>query len=303
MNDDSSDALDQLLSDWAASRVADEEHTRRLSNEILAAAREQTDVGRNKSSQFRHEPTVTPLPERRRALFRPTSTSTADIDWGEKLMIGGGGLLLLLILAGCLLWYNLTTVPPGALPRARPIAGPTDSTQPTTDVASAPPAAASLGASVLAAKRQLLAETNAIFDDQLAWIADGEREVSLEVRDQAAQDNGEFMLVRVVVAQRTSPDLPWSTIWQTDVISRSESLVEVTPQQLNGSSLALWTYPMSDGEVAVDMDLALAQDTQMRSSSSTVLQTGQPTSVGCSTEDGVEHCVFQTVMPLTPSQI
>jgi hypothetical protein len=30
------------------------------------------DVGRNKSSQFRHERIVTPLPELRRAWFRPT---------------------------------------------------------------------------------------------------------------------------------------------------------------------------------------------------------------------------------------
>ena len=39
MNDDSSDSLDQLLGDWAASRAADEEHARQLSNQILAAAR------------------------------------------------------------------------------------------------------------------------------------------------------------------------------------------------------------------------------------------------------------------------
>ena len=29
-------------------------------------------VGWNKSSQFRHEPIVTPMPELRKALFRPT---------------------------------------------------------------------------------------------------------------------------------------------------------------------------------------------------------------------------------------
>ena len=114
---------------------------------------------------------------------------------------------------------------------------------------------------------------------------------------------GEFMLVRVVVAQRASPDLPWSTIWQTDVISRSEALVEVAPQRRDGSSLELWTYAMPDGEVAVDMNLMLDQQTRTRSSSSTVLQTGRPTRVGCSTEGGIEQCVFQTVMPLNSSPI
>jgi len=41
----------------------------------------------------------------------------------------------------------------------------------------------------------------------------------------------------------------------------------------------------------------------MESSSSTVLRTGQPMRVGCVTEEGVEYCVFQTVMPLHRSQI
>jgi len=269
MNIESPDELDRLLGDWAASREADEQHTLRLSNRILAAARNQ------------------PVPVSRHA------APMSDADWGGKLTIVGGGLLLLLILAGCMLYYNLTTIPPGNPQPRRPIA-----TSPETS-----PPGASLGATVLAAKRRLLSETNALFDDQLAWIADGEHEVSFEVHEQAAQDAGEFILVRVVVAQRTSPDSPWSTVWRTDVISRSEALVEVAPTQLDGSSLALWTYLMSDGAVAVDMDLVLDQETQRHSSSSTVLHAGQPTRVGGSTEDGVEQCVFQTVMPLSSSNI
>jgi hypothetical protein len=275
MNTESPDELDRLIGDWAASREADEQHTSRLANQILAAAR-------NK-----------PV---------PASIGAAPMSyafWGDKLMIGGGGLLSLLILAGGVLFYNLTTVPPGGPQPRRPIAAAPDTSPPD----------ASLGAAVMAAKRQLLTETNALFDDRLAWIADGEHEVSLEVREQAAQDDGEFMLVRVVVAQRTSPDSPWSTVWQTDVISRSEALVEVTPTQLDGSTLALWTYRLPDGKVAVDMDLMLDQNTWTQVSSSTVLHAGQPTRVGCSTscaltsiEGGAEQCVFQTVMPLSSSK-
>ncbi|MEX1026828.1 MAG: hypothetical protein WD049_02300 [Candidatus Paceibacterota bacterium] len=291
----SPDSLDQLLSDWAASRKAGDEHCRRLAAQILSVARDGLEVGRNESGQFQHAPNVT-LPERRKALFRPTA------DQGSKLMIGGGGLLLILALAGCLLYYNLSPATRNNQQPARPIAASTGNVPPATAVANGYPAAATLGATVLAAKRQLLTETNALFENQLAWIADGERKVAVEVGDQAVQDDT-FMLVRVVVAQRISPDVPWSTVWQTDVISRSEALVEVAPEQLGGSSLALWTYRMPGGEVAVDMDLRLDQGTRLESSSSMVLQTGQPTRVGCSTQGGIEQCVFQTVMPLHPSQI
>ena len=303
MNTDSPDALDQLLEDWAAAREAGAAHSRRLSEHILAAARTETrqaaneNVARTVVSDT--EPNGAPLPELRKALFRPTATSTAD--WGGRLMVGGGGLLLFLFLAGGLLYYNLAMGPAGT-PRQTRIAL-SGATPPTVAGARELPAAASLGANDLAMKRQLLAETNALFDNRLAWIADGEREVSFDLLHEAASKDGEFMLVRVVVARRLTPDSPWSTIWQADVISRSEALVEISPRQLDGSSLALWTYLMSDGEVAVEMDLMLDQETQRHSSSSTVLQAGQPTRVGCSTEDGVEQCVFQTVMPLSSSRI
>ncbi len=277
MNDESQDGLDQLLGDWASSREADDQHTSRLANQILSAAREQ------------------PMP----ASIHATSMSSAD--WGPQLMIGGSLLLLLLILAGGVLYYNLSTVPTGNPRQTGPIVVSPGGIPPATTAATDTPAAASLGATVLAAKRQLLAETNALFDNRLVWIADGQREVAFEFDEQVAPHRGEFMLVRVVVAQRVSPDSAWSTVWQTDVISRSEALVEVAPKQLDGSSLALWSYLLPDGNVAVDMDLMLNQQTGTQSASSTVLQAGQPTRVGCSTENGVEQCVFQTVMRLQPS--
>ena len=51
-------------------------------------------VGRNKSSQFRHEPIVTPMPELRKALFRPTGKSTAarrNDQWKLKLLLTASG--------------------------------------------------------------------------------------------------------------------------------------------------------------------------------------------------------------------
>ena len=49
-------------------------------------------VGRNKSSQFRHERPVMPLPELRKALFRPTGMQAAAAR-----LVGTAALLL----AGC----------------------------------------------------------------------------------------------------------------------------------------------------------------------------------------------------------
>ena len=49
-----------------------------------------TKVGRNKSSQFRHEPNVTLLPEQHTALFRPTATlPTARLVGVAALLLAG----------------------------------------------------------------------------------------------------------------------------------------------------------------------------------------------------------------------
>lgn len=293
-------SLDPLLRDWAASRAASAEHASRLADRILAAAElpEAADAGRSKSGAFSHEPAVTRA-ARRQASFRPGGT---DAEAARHLMWRGGGVLLLLSLAGSLWYFNRMTMAPETLPDTRSISAAHFGSPPTA-AAGELPASAALGTDVLAAKRRLLTETNALFDNRLAWIADGEREVSLGVSDEPVSDNGAYLLVRVVVAQRMSPDSPWSTVWYTDVISRNEELVEVTPKQLDGSALALWAYATLDGEVVIAMDLTLDRGSPTQSSSTTVLQAGRPTRVSCSTADGVEQCVFQTVMPLNPSAI
>lgn len=289
MSKDSQDSLDQLLGDWAASRQASGDHARRLSAQILTAARDKLDSCTT-TSRFVERPVPA-------SVIGAQSTA----DWGGKLMIGGGGLLLFLVLGGSLLWYNLTTDRSNNGRQGHSIAVPAGSRPlPIANAVNYPPDAA-VGADVLAARHKLLTETNALFDNQLSWIAEGAREVSLEVSDHVASGDSEFLLVRVVVGQRSAADSVWSTVWQTDVIARNDALIEIAPEQLGGSSLALWAHVISEGEVAVEMDLSFANGSQSPPAAITVLRSGQPTRVSCTSENGVEWCVFQTAMPLHSS--
>lgn len=294
MNTDSSEPLDKLLQDWATSRDAGAAHNRRLANRILSAACGPQQQITEDCAIDALPLTDRPMPASRQTAWRPSA------ERGGQLVIGGTALALSLVLAGGLLYYNLGTMQTDHHQSPAPIATSAGSPPPTaaSQSGSAAPSAAFLQASVVAAKRQLLSEANALFDNQIAWIADGERVVSLDVLKEDTRKSGEFMLVRVVVAKRTTPGAPWSTVWQTDVISRSEALIEIAPKALDGTSLALWTYPLPDGEVAVDMDLILNDEMRQQSSSSIVLRAGHPTRVDCSAVDGFEQCVFHTVMPL-----
>lgn len=291
MSSESPDPLDQLLHDWATSRGATDEHTRELTERI-----------RHRCTTLSGGVSY--------AVAAGEGSSTADgigigpgstpaLPWGGKLMIGGGGLLLCLILAGSLLWYNLARDGDNTTQRPR-IASSAGTEPDTTTPPVGLPSASFLGGSILAGKQQLIAETNDVFDDRLTWIADGEREVSLSIDDREALES-QFLLVRIVIAERGSSTSDWETVWQTDVIARDAALVEIAPEQLDGSSLALWAHVISDGEVAVEMNLSFATDSQFPAATNTVLRSGQPTPVSCESEDGTERCVFQTVMPLHSS--
>lgn len=268
MKSDSSNPLDGLLNDWANSRQADAAHTDRLEEQVLSATSAEVRRVANRS-----------MTDSQPVLLAELAHSPQQ-EWGTKLMLGGGGVLTMFIIIGAIVGYNLITAPP------------------ITNAS--PPEAAILGNDVVAAKTTLVTEANAVFDNQLAWIAEHPREVLIEVDDRAPLE-GEFVLVRVVVVQRARYGATWTTVWQTDVIARDAALVEIATEQLDDSSLAIWTHLISDGEVAVEMDLTFANRSQLPAETNTVLRPGQPTCVACSTENGVERCVYQTVMPLHSS--
>ena len=79
--------LRSLCLSWLASLLAAV-----AANASLAADK----VGRNKSSQFRHQPNVTLLPEPRKALFRPTATASLSccscLSWLVTLVAANAGL-------------------------------------------------------------------------------------------------------------------------------------------------------------------------------------------------------------------
>jgi hypothetical protein len=288
MSEDSPQSLDKLLEDWSASREADGQQVRELSIRILAAVRQQTDDLLDASAGDDSPFVDRPVPARRYGERRHLA-----IIGGMWIL--GGGALLLLVLAASVLYLNLEGAPSNSPLRKPSVVRSSGGELNSNDH----PAAARVGAAVLAAKRRLLSEARDLFDNQLAWIADGEDEVLIEVFDSVPPTSDEFLLVRIVVAERASPESPWSTVWQTDVISRNKAVVEVASKEL---SLALWTYQLPDGEIAVDMELQLERQTPIQVSSHAVLHAGQPRYVDCSTDNGIERCVFQTAMPLSSSK-
>ena len=150
--------------------------------------------------------------------------------------------------------------------------------------------------SQLAEKARLLAGMEEMFNGRLAWIAEHDRAVELGILpDAIGARETKPMVVRVVVLARASGETGWKPIWQTEVISQDEEVVELAAEGPQDGTLRLWMHSLPDGAIAVDVHLALKGGTCVRSEFSGIQRTGIPQRIfGSQTED-VEYQVYQTV--------
>lgn len=158
-----------------------------------------------------------------------------------------------------------------------------------------PPQFAWLQSEQLENKAVLLHEMEAVFDDQLAWLAEDGGQVQIGVADQQ-QENGQPVVVRLVVQRRAVGDSEWNMHWAMDVLARSEQVVRVAPKTTNGAGLELWAYRLPDGEISVDTDLVI--DGHQMLAMTHLHADSTPQSISGGDRDGFEYRVFQTAAAL-----
>jgi hypothetical protein len=148
----------------------------------------------------------------------------------------------------------------------------------------------------LIAKARLLAAAEELFNGRLAWMAEEGRDVQLGLTDAATLSQAAPPIVfRLVILARKSDTKNWRPIWQADLVTRDEQLVELTPGKSDKSQLRLWAYALPDGQIAVDSDLLFTGAIPIHSASSGVQQGGVPRQVFSLQNDDGEYRVFQTV--------
>ena len=156
---------------------------------------------------------------------------------------------------------------------------------------------AAVSADDLAAITSLYSETERLFDDHLRWIADNGRNVSFGISPatREARATARPLLVRLVVATRADGETAWTPVWNMDTLVRGEDYVEVVTEGESLERLSLWTYPLDDGTIVVEGQLALEKPLRMTATINAVVPAGSPSEVFSLRTADREYRALQTV--------
>lgn len=162
----------------------------------------------------------------------------------------------------------------------------------------------------------LHSELQELFGHQLTWLAETDERVEVGLNDRRTTDDSTSsenaaapVIVRVVIEKRDAEHQDWELAWKVDVVSKSEELVELTPESGGRASVKLWTYAMPDGLFAVDSELAYTatqssqrlapehppESESFRSEFFNVQQDRLPVETRLTGSDGIQYRVLQTV--------
>lgn len=161
--------------------------------------------------------------------------------------------------------------------------------------------ASMLSDSEIAKKTRLFGEVERLFPDNLRWIAesDGDVGVGVETTEGAVKQQAVPVLVKLTALSRGVGEKNWRSVWATCVVVRGQELVEIRPNKLKENNLTLWVYPLADGKVAVDSNLALNSPVSLNSSMTAVVGQNIPSEVLYKRSGDVEYKVLQTVKVLS----
>ena len=145
-------------------------------------------------------------------------------------------------------------------------------------------------------KRELLAELQRVFEGRVAWVAETAGQIRLGLNGDNA--GGAALAIRLVLVERLDDAAP-RPVWAVDLISGEERLVRLPADAAEGAEVAVWTYALPDGLVAVDGDIRWSQRSELpRTAYTGLLRPGVPQVVFHWRNDGVEYEVYQSVSVL-----
>ena len=150
-------------------------------------------------------------------------------------------------------------------------------------------------------KKELLSELDKMFAGKRVWFAETKSDVILG-GDKLHRDEGvarkiaseSVVAMRLVLAKRPSPQSPWQPVWSTDVVSRSDQLVQFRTDGSESMAAAFtaWSHVLPDGLVAFDLNLQFHDEASGTISDNLLLTPGDAVAGGSVIVNDVEFQLF-----------
>jgi hypothetical protein len=145
---------------------------------------------------------------------------------------------------------------------------------------------------------QLLNEYQNLFGDEVAWIAESEQlsDVGLRTRSSAEKSSeSRYLVIRLRVQARQTTGGDWNDVQFVNLLVEEQQLVQIPAMASLAGPLTLWTYPLGDNLVAVDLECHFESESRGSIESDSILHLGDSVRVGTFKRDGVEYRLDQTI--------
>lgn len=163
-----------------------------------------------------------------------------------------------------------------------------------------PPRESSSRPADLAPQAKAFLEMQAIFGNNLAWLAETEGKVMLGLQGQAPASRASStpITIRVELMVRQPGETEWRTSWSVDCVTLDGELVELTRADGSRNPWMVWAHVLPDGMIAVDSSLRWEGLHGEANAYDVIHRPGVRRSVFEWRHEGVEYRVFQTAATL-----
>jgi hypothetical protein len=146
---------------------------------------------------------------------------------------------------------------------------------------------------------RVFGETERVFGPSLMWVAQTGRDAELGLDERPGPTgNGSPLVMHLsVVARRDGDACGWRRVWQSDVVARTDGVMEMAPDGDPANRLTLWMHRLEGRDVLIESRLSLHTPLRMRTETSEILRFGATRDVSRVRCGDTEYRLLQTVAP------
>ena len=151
-------------------------------------------------------------------------------------------------------------------------------------------------------QRLLFSRFHEVFGNQIKSVSEVNGEVLVDLREEdnllieGGTGDSEYVSVRLVLISHdeNSTGEKWAVVHDMNMLAGQERRIDI-PMSEDGLEVSIWTFPVDDDLVSVDLDLKFKVPFEVGQVSSLLEKTGEPKQLFTTKRNGIEYRLYQTI--------